>query len=436
MMAHASLFRLLEKFFIVTVLVLYTGGPLPHFRAGQMDAIEGDSLFQLIYFSVYAITSFLALLRIKQVVRVAFTDKIMLLLVGFANLTAFWSFAPELTIRRGIALAGTTLFGIYLSSRFALDQLLRYVVCACLIILAFSLLFGLFLPQYGIMQEGFPGAWQGAFTHKNDLGRMMAFSLLMLFVVNFHHLWLRLLIYIGRVLAGGLIFLSTSVTALVVAGSVLIALLLARLLRWKSAVAIAACFSIIALGGLGLLYAWENADTILAGLGRDLTLTGRTELWAASIQAAQARLWIGHGYSTFWLGWGTESAQVWSAVGWPSPTAHNGWLDLALELGLIGTILFALTFFLAVYRAMVWIRLNRSPHAYWPLVLLFSILMLNLTESGFLGRNDIFWALQVAVTVGLPYQIEALRSKENGIRRHIPNTLTYPITTQAHVRRK
>ncbi len=407
----------LEKLFIVTVLVLYAGAPLMHFRAGEMDNIEGDSLFQLIYFGVYFVTLFLVLSRIRQIVRIAFVDKLVLLVVGFAVLTTFWSYAPDLTLRRGVALVGTTLFGVYLVSRFSLDRLLHYLGYACLLMIVFSLFFGLFLPQYGIMQQDFPGAWQGAFTHKNQLGRMMAFSLVILFIVRYQRPWLRALALFGRLAALVLIFLSTSATALVVTGSMIAALSLSRLLRWKSTLALAACFSISAFGGLGLLYAWENGDVILAGIGRDGTFSGRTELWAASLEAARAQLWLGHGYSAFWLGGGGESGQIWSSVGWQPPTAHNGWVDLMLELGLVGTLLFTMMLLLAFYRAILWVRLNPSPHAYWPLVFLSLLVMLHLTESGLLGGNNIFWAVQVAVTIGLASESAALKRRRHSLQR-------------------
>jgi O-antigen ligase len=428
MKIHAYLFQCLEKLFIVAVLVLYTGGPLPLLRAGQMDDIEGDPLFQMIYFGVYVITAFLVLLRINQATEVAFADKFLLVLVGLAVLSTFWSYAPELTIRRGIALFGTTLFGIYLALRFSLDQLLRLVAYACAVILAFSLFFGLFLPSYGIMQESHLGAWQGAFTHKNQLGRMMAFSVLVFSLTSFTQLWLRSLFFLGRILAVTLIVLSTSTSALVVSGSTFVALILSRLLRWRSTVALAAGLSLTAFGGLTGLYLWDYADIILAGFGRDLTFTGRTELWLASLEAARSQLWLGHGYTGFWLGWAGESAQVWSAVQWEPPDAHNGWLNLLLDLGIVGAVLFSLTFFLAFYRAILWVRLNRSGHTYWPLVLLFFLLMSNFTEGSFLVRNNIFWALQVAVTLHLASQVAV---KRKVIVKHAP---AYPLGARVAIK--
>src|SRR5207302_5013109 len=82
-------------------------------------------------------------------------------------------------------------------------------------------------------------------------------------------------------------------------------------------------------------------ELAVAALGRDVTLTGRTGLWPLAVDAIAERWWFGHGYGAFWLGWDGESASIWRGLSWRPAHAHNGILDLGLELGVAGIGLFS-----------------------------------------------------------------------------------------------
>ena len=77
-------------------------------------------------------------------------------------------------------------------------------------------------------------------------------------------------------------------------------------------------------------------------LHRDEGLTGRLNLWNAVLLAISKRLWLGYGFNAFWQGMKGESGYVLTAVGWAPKYAHNGFLDLVLDLGLLGLLVFAI----------------------------------------------------------------------------------------------
>ena len=68
-------------------------------------------------------------------------------------------------------------------------------------------------------------------------------------------------------------------------------------------------------GGLlvaaGLVWLWAHADVVTADVGKDATLTGRTDLWNVAITMIARRPWLGYGYGGFWRGWTGESAEFW-----------------------------------------------------------------------------------------------------------------------------
>ncbi len=74
-------------------------------------------------------------------------------------------------------------------------------------------------------------------------------------------------------------------------------------------------------------------------LGEDMTLTGRTDLWADLFQASINPL-LGRGYQSFWLG--SEASLLWEKYYFHPNQAHNGYLDTYLNGGLIGVCLLIL----------------------------------------------------------------------------------------------
>ena len=78
---------------------------------------------------------------------------------------------------------------------------------------------------------------------------------------------------------------------------------------------------------------------MLEAAGRDATFTGRTGLWETLLQEPINPL-IGVGYASFWLGERLE--RFWAMYPTSPPIeAHNGYLEVYLNLGLIGVCLLA-----------------------------------------------------------------------------------------------
>ena len=120
-----------EKAFTVISLIHYSGGPLVVILSG--GASEGDesggssdfALIQLIFLVFYLITFCLLVLRWKKVIKVITNNKLIWLLVGLAVFSTFWSYSPDLTKSRIIALVGTVMFSVYLASRYTLKEQLE-----------------------------------------------------------------------------------------------------------------------------------------------------------------------------------------------------------------------------------------------------------------------------------------------------------------------
>jgi O-antigen ligase len=302
--------------------------------------------------------------------------------------------------------------------RFSIREQLQLLAWALGIGALLSLLFALALPAYGIINEGGVQGWRGVYTQKNGLGRNMALAALVFIILALSDRRYRWVSWAGFGLSIVLLLLSNSATGLVIFLTLLPLLPLYRASRWPYTLAVP--FLIVAVLLLGSLALWGLAHegTVLGFFNREATLTGRTLVWSAVIDMIWKRPWLGYGYDAFWLGLEGPSAYVLIVADFDPFSAHSGYLDLWLKLGLLGVVVFALGFMRTVRRAMKVVRSKRVEEGLWPLVYLTYMLLYNLTESAILTRNSITWVLYVTVILSLPRS----RSKP-------PRGLTAPVST-------
>ncbi len=440
-----DLARALEKGFVVLALLLYAGAVVPLLHQSgptRAEGAEDDLLMQGALLCVYGISFCLVAVRWRRFVYVAAGDKLLLSLVGIALISFVWSAAPGVTLQRGVALLGTTLFGAYLATRYTLREQLRLLARALGMAAVLSIAFALALPSYGISGVEAAGyipdpatveAWRGAFVTKNVLGRLMVLGVVVFLLLILTRKRLAFA-WGGLGLCSGVLLFTNSATALVILLTMLAVLPLYAVLRRRRTLAIP-IFVLAVIVGAGIaIWLLSNAESVLDVLGRDVTFTGRTELWEASVHMIQQRALLGYGYGGFWLGWEGKSAYVWLLTQIETPHAHNGFLDLWLDLGLLGSTIFVLGFVATFFRSLKLIRTYRGSEALWPLLYLTFIPLYNLTESALLTRNSIFWVLYVAVVLSvqlslrscpsLPVQVsQGASSYSGGVSRRAPAVL-------------
>jgi exopolysaccharide production protein ExoQ len=172
-------------------------------------------------------------------------------------------------------------------------------------------------------------------------------------------------------------------------------------LRLRYHLLVPAIIAVITIGMTISLWVSTNAKVLLESIGKDVTLTGRADMWPFIIEMIQKQPWLGYGYNGFWNDWDSPGAYVWYAAKWTPPNSHNGFLDLWLELGLLGILVFAAGFGINLLRGLKLFRIDRSWQSFWTLLYLTFIILANLGESSLLNRNDLCWLLYVAVSFSL-----------------------------------
>ncbi|MBU8597381.1 O-antigen ligase family protein [Alkalihalobacillus clausii] len=398
----------LEKIFVIIAVFLLTDNAFNFLNKETMylndDTFEGDSTKQAVLLSVYALTFILLFLRkgmLSKTITYLFKEKWLLFLMVIVVISFMWSHLPELSSRRVVAMVGSTLFGLYLSVRFNLRTIVKLLSTAFGVIIVFNLFGIVFFSEYTTYVETRGEVWQGFFSHKNHLARFAILAFVTLLVMFLTTKKSRYKVITAALTIASLLLLikSFSATAYILLFIVIAAIPLLRRFRLKNYLEISVlAFMLSGLSGLAL-YALFNANQLLAYVGRDLTLTGRTDIWAAAIDAVAREPFFGYGFSGFWAGYYGPSQQLLMATGKDINHAHNGFIDVALQIGIVGLIVFAILLGLTVFRSIKMITSNSSYLNLWPVLYLILLISMNISENVLLRQNDLYWILFVTVSI-------------------------------------
>lgn len=323
-----------------------------------------------------------------------------------------WSQDAGITLRKSIFLILTTFFGFYFAGRYPIQRQLRLLCVAALIAATMSISLALLLPKYGLDHDAHEGVWLGIFTQKNVCAREMLFLLASVLPFSPRTRVLKQCRYAAAVAIVVVIVGTQSKTALLIMLLLLAGFPCLGLIRRISrGVLFVVVSCAIVLAGFAITLAASPFRLIASFLGRDGTMTGRTEIWHAVLQAITKHPLLGYGFAAFWLSLRGESANIILALRWAVPAAHNGFLDIWLQLGAIGLLLFVVGFLFALRSAMTGLRQKSFSRAAWPMAILLLTLVYNLDESSLMQPNDLLWILYVATLVNLANPISSGRTR-------------------------
>lgn len=193
--------------------------------------------------------------------------------------------------------------------------------------------------------------YQGIYSHKNALGAVMALAVLFcVYAFCSTHRWMRVTAVPILPMALFVLVKSESKTSLgfalatpLLGGAFVLA---RRYLRFPVFLSILLFSGLVALTLWALTQSGVPMSQISQAMVGDPTFTGRTDLWAFAIDHIANRPWFGHGYASFWQ-IGPDSPQLSAPPGFvqKAPNAHNNYIELLLELGIVGLALFTMVLF-------------------------------------------------------------------------------------------
>jgi len=250
------------------------------------------------------------------------------------------------------------------------------------------------------MQQIHEGAWRGAWLEKNSFGLGMAKAMLLMmcaFAMKPKRGWFW--IPIG-VLCFGLVLMSTSKAALLSAVFALTGFFAIRVFRRFPVLRVPLMYGIvISISTITFLLIFQT-DAMFELIGKERTLTGRTDIWNSLVLAIKEHPWLGYGYGTFWGDPNGPSYWVRFSLEWGVPTAHNGWVETWLSAGAIAVILFGILYVCSLFLALD--RLYRGGvENYWVVLGTIQFFMISMSESTILQQNDLSWVIFVATAAKL-----------------------------------
>ena len=322
------------------------------------------------------------------------------LLYGYALLTfasTFWSADPSLTLRKATIFMGVTLYGSYLVMRFSLDQILRLLAVMAVFSLAINLFFILVLPQYGV--DG-GGQWQGVFFQKNSLGYVSTLSIPVLLVAGRSYAPLRWVFYATAIGHGVLLYGSKSKTMFMATVVTTGLMVVYQAFRGRKTLRGAVLLSLVGSGAFATAFATANIALLAKWLNKDITLTGRVPLWENLIPIALQKPFLGHGFGATFNGFFSPVHEVWIQNRWNPSHAHNALLQIWLEIGIFGVLLFLTVFIRSVVNAIKVVAIVPGAVGLWPLTFLTTVLMMSITETG-VGSEPLGWMMFMVAVLSI-----------------------------------
>jgi exopolysaccharide production protein ExoQ len=385
---------------IASVLPAMIGGqPVGQPSQNDVTSIQesGDAVRQMIMLALYG--THMALLawtvRPRAFLLLGFP------LMGFmlwCALSTFWSPMPDPTLRRVVAMGGTLAAGLCLGLRLGPAGLVNAMRISAGIVLAGSILHAATSPALAFDHNGY---LRGLFSHKNLFGSFMAMAILAVI----HHMargggsrWSRFadtVLLAGCAVSLAAAHSATPILALLAGIGIFLSAGLAS--SGRGLVSVAAPAVLGCGAAIILTFGGEIMPLVAEALGRDPSFSGRGTVWAFVAGAIAERPWAGFGYGIFWLGESSPAAVFWHWSRQYELHAHNGYLQLLLDAGAIGTLLFLASLAVLMNRLLALIRAQHGKDGLvgWVAMILGFFLACNLSESRILQGNDLLTLLFV-----------------------------------------
>ncbi|WP_336660612.1 O-antigen ligase family protein [Leucobacter sp. USHLN153] len=364
--------------------------------------------------------------------------------LGLAVLSIAWSQYRVETVLGVIAQLVTTLLAVVIAFVLSWHEVLRTLGTALRYLLGLSLVFELFVSvfvRHPVLQNFIEVPESGKIPKLLYWSRDLLFSggpiqgLLANSVLLGFLALLGLIIFTIQLRAGlvrpsagwfwvilslGTILLTRAATVWVALVAVVVGLALAL---WARRLGPERRVPLYLTGGVLLAAAIGAAlfarDFVFGLLGKSGDLTGRVETWQKVTELAEQRPWFGWGWISYWAPWTEPFASLDVKAGVTVMSAHNAWLDVWLQLGIVGVLVFAPLILLTTWR--VWFRavdpprrgygppLSYATSALWPFLVIIALLVQSLTESRLLIEGN--WVLLITLAVKSRFDF-ALPSRE------------------------
>lgn len=311
--------------------------------------VDGSPLDRIAVLSLFGLALYVLARNFSRALGCLIANPGQIVLVGLAVTSLFWSDYPDLTLRRALLLVFLTTILLALAAGIAdIRRFHSFLFVALTLITLANLLATVAMPSRAISDIGV----NGLYGQKNLAGIVAMVAAIVgfgwLLGARDRRSMMRGTLALLPIVAFLLLTRSkTSINLTLMGASGLAFFALAERFGPRF---ILAAISLLLLASAALLVALAAVDfdfkTALDAVTADATFTGRDQVWAFCLNEAHKRYWWGHGYGAFWdVGYANDPILRVETGSWLATTgvgvinqAHNGYIELWLELGLPASI--------------------------------------------------------------------------------------------------
>lgn len=374
-----KIFSLLSLIFYLLAVLFGPSGPnWPQKLDDPTEMVMSNPINQLVYSFIFLLALSSLLPRYKKLLIWINHEKYIVFFLLWCGITIFFAIDPFVSFKRYFQYITTSLVFISFYENFGNEEfLLKIFKYLFSIYVILSLIICLIVPE---AKDPSFNTWRGFHATKNNLGQYAGIS-----VIFFSYLYLvsksltvKTYSIFFTILSILLLFGSFSMTNIVLITFFIISFVVINSNKIFEPIGISRRFFFIMITLFGFMFISIliiNPDLInifFEITGKDPTFTGRTEIWALVLSQNVNDLITGVGFQSFWIP--EKLSKIILFQYWLPNQSHNGYVDIILEVGLIGLLLFSFVVFLFFRRKKI------KSSGLWVSIVIY-VLILNFSES-------------------------------------------------------
>lgn len=396
-------------------MLLAASKPLAIWFGGVGADDEGSLLDRVFLTALFCVGLFVIAKRKLDLAKAMKENAWLMLLISYMFVSISWSDVPFISFKRWVKELTAVVMALLILSerepRRALESVFRRTIY---VLIPFSYILIHYFPEYGREYGRWSGLqmWTGVTLQKNGLARLCMFSIFFI-VWTFvrrrfgkevlavkYEPYVEVLVFgLALYLFGGPQHsLTQSATA---TGAMAVTLAVFCWLLWKrrrgtapKAAMLTVIMTLIITYGTATPFLGRLAVVdVSSSLGRDPTLTDRTEIWAELVPIVMRKPILGQGFGGFWTVESRETHEV--------SEAHSGYLDILVEQGFVGLLVLWMFLLSSCRKAQRFMSQDFDWGALWICCLVMSLLH-NIAESSLNSFTSHLTAVLLFLAVCVP----------------------------------
>jgi len=343
------------------------------------DVVTENIVNQLLYSVLFIICIITLIPKYKSAIQLIIKGKFLFIFLLYAFLSILWSEYTFISFKRIFQIITVVLIFVNMFAHIEDEKYILRVFRFIVSLYLFSSLLVVFTVS-GAKDPQFL-TWRGFAQTKNNLGQVSLITFIVSFILsNYNTERGRYYDYLLMLLSLTLLFGSRSGTSIVTFIGVIFLLSIIKFSDLFKTIGLSRTFTTLTFAFIVtitfvLVFYSSAIEEFTLMIGKDPSFTGRTDLWENIYFEILKHPILGAGYQSFWVVENPDVIQLYGIFVWLPNQAHNGYLDMINDLGIVGFGIFVIMMFNYFYQSMITEKTN-----YWAFIII-AVLVINLQES-------------------------------------------------------